>query len=357
MENPLVSIVIPSYNREVLITETLDSLLTQSYTNWEAIIVDDGSTDNSLIVLETYSKKDKRISFFVRDRLPKGAPTCRNLGVEKAKGEFIIFLDSDDILAPYCLNKRLKEFKADPSCDFLVFPMLLFKERPGDTNLLWNVDNEEDDLDRFLRADTPWAITCPIWKKESIKKVGGWDEEVLTWQDWEWHIKSIVLGCKYKVINALPDSFVRRDENERISLGDMAPFRLSARLQLFLKIYDLLLSKERLTKSNKYSLANLLFSHAVKSAIFHYKEPLAEKFSSKIIELKLLPVYSAYLQALYIKLLIMVKLMKLRFVSTLLRHVFYLCLPDYLTKNYSKRDSVHLQVNDFEQVRKMLQQS
>src|SRR5688500_14327273 len=76
---PLVSIIIPNFNRVHLIGETLDSLLRQSYSNWEAIVVDDRSTDTSLLVIEEYVKKDSRIRFFIRSREPKGAPTCRNI--------------------------------------------------------------------------------------------------------------------------------------------------------------------------------------------------------------------------------------------------------------------------------------
>ena len=178
--NPLVSIIIPNYNRAHLIPETLDSLINQVYRNWEALVVDDGSNDESLHVVESYVKHDSRIRYFLRDREPKGAPTCRNIGIRHALGEYFIFLDSDDILAPYCLSTRIKYFKENPAYDFLVFPMLVFKERPGDSSLLWNINSEEDDLKRFLRTDTPWSVTCPIWKKEAIKKIGKWDEEALT---------------------------------------------------------------------------------------------------------------------------------------------------------------------------------
>jgi glycosyltransferase involved in cell wall biosynthesis len=356
-DKPLVSIIIPNYNRAHLLPETLDSLIQQTYSNWEAVIVDDCSTDDSIDVLESFAKRDKRIKYISRNRLPKGAPTCRNLGIENATGEFIIFLDSDDILAPYCLNIRIESFKANPVYDFLVFPMLIFNECPGDTSLLWNVNTAEDDLNRFLRNDTPWSVTGPIWKKEGIKKIGGWDEDALTWQDWEWHIKAIIHGCTYKKVDALPDSFVRRGANERISLGDIAPLRFHSRLRLFSTIYSLLAKNGKLNKSNRYNLANLFFSHSVKSAMIYYKESLAEDFSLKIIDMKLVPVMIAYLQAFYIKLLLGIKRRRLRFLSTLVYHIFYLFLPNYLVRSNSKRDCICLNAKDFEQVREMLAKS
>ena len=98
-EKGLVSIIIPVFNREVLLPETLDSILSQTFTKWECIIVDDGSTDSSLVVAMVYASKDSRIKVFSRPWYKKkGANTCRNYGFELSKGEFIQWFDSDDIM-------------------------------------------------------------------------------------------------------------------------------------------------------------------------------------------------------------------------------------------------------------------
>lgn len=106
---PIVSIIIPTYNREHLITETLDSVLGQIYKNWECIIVDDGSSDDSKLIVEKYIQSDTRIQFFQRPAAKrKGASSCRNYGLEKAKGELIQFLDDDDLLAKDKLEEQVK---------------------------------------------------------------------------------------------------------------------------------------------------------------------------------------------------------------------------------------------------------
>ncbi len=98
-EKGLVSIIIPVFNREVLLPETLDSILSQRYTKWECIIVDDGSTDSSLVVAMAYASKDSRIKVFSRPWYKKkGANTCRNLGFKFSTGEFVHWFDSDDIM-------------------------------------------------------------------------------------------------------------------------------------------------------------------------------------------------------------------------------------------------------------------
>lgn len=99
MNQPLVSIIIPTYNRAHLIGETLDSVLAQTYQNWECIIVDDGSTDGTEALLATYCEKDNRFQYHHRPNIrPKGANACRNYGFELSKGEYINWFDDDDVM-------------------------------------------------------------------------------------------------------------------------------------------------------------------------------------------------------------------------------------------------------------------
>ena len=95
---PLVSIVIPVYNVENFVKDTLSSVCNQTYKNIEIICVDDGSTDNSLSVLNFYSEKDKRIK--VLSQSNSGVSAARNNGIRAAEGEYICFLDSDDFMHP-----------------------------------------------------------------------------------------------------------------------------------------------------------------------------------------------------------------------------------------------------------------
>ncbi|MEP6260726.1 MAG: glycosyltransferase family 2 protein [Gillisia sp.] len=108
----LVSIIIPTYNREDLIGETLNSVLSQTYTNWECIVVDDGSSDNTEGIIKAYIEKDCRIKYYYRpENCKKGASVCRNFGLEKSKGELIQFLDSDDLLAKNKLEEQIKLYQ------------------------------------------------------------------------------------------------------------------------------------------------------------------------------------------------------------------------------------------------------
>jgi len=109
-----VSIIIPVYNREQLLSETLDSILAQTYVNWECILVDDGSTDASLSVCNDYAQQDSRFKVFSRPAsVKKGANGCRNYGFYHAIGEFIQWFDSDDLMEPDLLNSAIKFMNND----------------------------------------------------------------------------------------------------------------------------------------------------------------------------------------------------------------------------------------------------
>lgn len=99
MNNPLVSIIIPTFNRAHLIGETLDSIIAQTYANWECIIVDDGSTDETEQLINDYIKKDARFQYHKRpkDRLA-GGNAARNFGFELSKGEYVNWFDDDDLM-------------------------------------------------------------------------------------------------------------------------------------------------------------------------------------------------------------------------------------------------------------------
>lgn len=124
MPDDKISILMPCYNTALFIKKALDSIIAQTYQNWELIAVNDGSTDNTLEILHTYQKKDKRITVIDKERSGCAAPNA-NIALEHATGDFIFRCDSDDWLSPDLLEKliaRQKETGADcilPDCCFV----------------------------------------------------------------------------------------------------------------------------------------------------------------------------------------------------------------------------------------------
>ena len=106
-----ISIIIPVYNVADYLREALDSVINQTYANWEAICVNDGSTDNSLEILKEYAQKDSR--FIIIDQENAGVSKARNVALDNATGEYIMFLDSDDYFKRNALEDALKAIKKD----------------------------------------------------------------------------------------------------------------------------------------------------------------------------------------------------------------------------------------------------
>ena len=130
--NPKITIIIPVYNCEALIQHTLDSIVDQTFVNWECILVDDHSTDNVFLILKEYEKKDKRFKVFLRPlTIKKGANACRNYGFLQAKGSYIKWFDCDDIMLPNHLETAF-HILVDNSLDFVVTDTLNFNHETSE---------------------------------------------------------------------------------------------------------------------------------------------------------------------------------------------------------------------------------
>lgn len=221
--SPSISIIIPTYNRADLISETLDSLLAQKYQNWECIIVDDGSTDNSAVVIQQYLNLDSRFLYFARPSYRrKGASPCRNFGLEKAKGDFIIFLDSDDLLDEQCLANRIAFALLNQEQDFWIFKMSAFENNRENIKFVCGEANVEDENSwsrkKLLEGIHPFLITGPLWKVEVLSSLGGFDQELSLLEDLDLHLRALKEGFKLKYANQpSSDCFCRKDSNRKES--------------------------------------------------------------------------------------------------------------------------------------------
>lgn len=122
--NPLVSIIVPCYNQAEYIAETLESIVQQTYQNWECIIVNDGSPDNTDEVVSQWIKKDNRFQYLKKTN--SGVCDTRNKGIEKAKGKYILPLDADDKIAPQYISDAIDEFERDKSIKLIYCNKILF---------------------------------------------------------------------------------------------------------------------------------------------------------------------------------------------------------------------------------------
>jgi len=220
IQKDLVSIIIPTYNRAHLIGETLDSVIKQTYENWECIIVDDGSTDYTKKLLEFYREIDPRIKFFSRPpERPKGANACRNYGFEKSRGSYINWFDSDDLMHPEKLEIQVK-FLKNISSNFSVCQTLVFKDGDKESlNLRHPRIFSDNALEDYISIQIVWLTPSSLWKRSFLESMEHlFDEELQAAQEWEFHCRCLFKSSYYHYINQ-PLVYVR-EHLQSISYGD-----------------------------------------------------------------------------------------------------------------------------------------
>lgn len=222
-EKNLVSIIIPTFNRADLLVETLDSIIEQTYKNWECLVIDDGSTEESLFQIKNLCLQDKRIKFLKRTEfnIPKGANACRNIGIEEANGDFIIFFDSDDLFLPHSLQQRLDYFKKHPEYDFVVFQIKSFSK---DENIVSRLFTEKKDnyLHAFLSHSIPWPIMAPMLKTSFVKKTAGFDLKMPRLQDPDFYTSLLLLkDINFTVLHDREPDMLYRANNIKPNLTNV----------------------------------------------------------------------------------------------------------------------------------------
>ena len=198
----LVSIIIPTYNRAHIIGETLDSIIAQTYTNWECIIVDDGSTDNTENLIPNYIKKDKRFSFYHRPKnRKKGGNAARNFGFEQSKGELIQWFDSDDLMHPKLIEKKVKKLDNE-SFDYCLCRMGAFYMKNSKI-IIRNTSNivSNNLLLDYLKKRIAIGTPTVLWRRSSIDENNIFDESLNQSQDLEFNSRMLYSNTNACTIN------------------------------------------------------------------------------------------------------------------------------------------------------------
>lgn len=266
----MISIIIPNYNKSQFVAETINSVKKQTYDNWEAIVIDDCSSDNSLDIIEKLIANDNKFRLKVNFS-NKGANYSRNLGIKEAKGDFIIFLDSDDILSKDCLKNRIEFFIERSNIDFAVFCMGSFNEVIGDNTFLWN-KFEGNLVKRFLSHDLPWAIPSLLWKKSSLEMLKGFDESFKRYQDVELHIRAMLDdNINYAIQNSNKADCYYRISDERFG-KDYFKFIQNKKNGVlhFISFFESYLKNIGNNKSIKY--LKLTFFQFLSDLFFYYRQ-------------------------------------------------------------------------------------
>jgi len=229
MEN-LVSVIIPVFNRETLIGETLNSILAQSHANWECILVDDGSTDGSSRIILEYVDRDDRFRYFKRpENRSKGANSCRNFGFEKSVGKYVNWFDSDDLMHEDFLRIKVMFFEQHPGLDAVLTKRTIFVGDPA------NITGKEhrtflgaNAIEDFITLKSAWYIQDPMWNRAFLNGKILFDEALLAGQDRDFHARMLLHDPKMHVL----DEYLALNRSHAQSITASIDSRKDTRLKI-----------------------------------------------------------------------------------------------------------------------------
>ena len=178
----LVSVIVPAFNREDVVLDTLNSVVAQTYRPIELIVIDDGSTDHTVSVVREFIDKQAPTSEFHARLIAQSKGTAnraRNAGLQEARGEYLIFLDSDDILSANALKSQVECLKSEPRKTAVYSKWFFFYLHDNGITLYEGLGelSSRDPLDAWLRDWFAPPVSI-LWRKADVTAIGGWDESV-----------------------------------------------------------------------------------------------------------------------------------------------------------------------------------
>ncbi|MFK7803263.1 MAG: glycosyltransferase [Anaerolineae bacterium] len=191
-----VSVIIPIYNAEETLKVTLDSLLAQTHPNWEAVLVDDGSTDGTLQIAEAYAQAYTR--FKVASQENGGVCSARNTGIKMCTYDWILYLDADDWIVPEHLEIMTRELEADHNADAAYCGWAFIT--PDGHEVFKDIPTITGDLFAMHAEGCPYAIHSFVIRKEIINRAGGWDTSLTVCEDWDVWQRVSRLGTRFKAV-------------------------------------------------------------------------------------------------------------------------------------------------------------
>ncbi len=191
---PSVSIILPLYNAQDFVSRTIQSVLEQSYQRWELLIVDDGSTDTSAKIIEPFLA-DSRIKYFFKKNT--GVSDTRNFGAKHSKGQYLCFLDADDLFYPENLFKKANYLLENPAVHFVFADVCLINEndKPTGEYFIRREGLSLDDLLLWDKFNIPGPSSIMV-AKDAFEDIGKWDVKLSTAADQDFFFR---VALKYKL--------------------------------------------------------------------------------------------------------------------------------------------------------------
>ncbi len=181
---PLVSVIIPTYNHGRFVRQAIDSALDQTYPAVEVIVVDDGSTDGSGAMLDEIEARDRRIR--VVHKVNAGLSAARNTGIALARGAYINFLDSDDWLLPDKLSRQVAALEARPDVDLVFSDIAYVDDADTETVIDMGTGGPPAPFPDVLVYRNWFGPMVPLLRRRLVERVGGFDEAFRAAEDWDY---------------------------------------------------------------------------------------------------------------------------------------------------------------------------
>lgn len=263
----LVSVIIPTYNRSVLLEEAIQSVLKQTYRPIECIIIDDGSTDNSRKIVEKLEQKsDSTFSLLYLYQKNSGTQVARNTGTKISAGEYLQYLDSDDILYPDKISEQVDFLRQHKDCDgvFGDWEAGILLERK-----LVKAWKEEDMITQMLTGRCIANFSF-LMRRNIVEKIGEWDINIKRNQEIDFHLTGIIRGGQFDY-QPLICGLWRNHSLERIG----STTGLAELLKFFNKWEINLKRENKMNETLAYKIGNLLLWHIYNSKNNNQKDLLA----------------------------------------------------------------------------------
>ena len=205
-DTPVISVIIPCFNYGALLPETVQSVQSQTFTNWECIIVNDGSTDTTAEVAESLAACDPRIRLVQQKNA--GPSVARNMGLRVARGQYLQFLDADDLLQPRKWERQAAYLDAHPEVAVVYGSAQYFSsaEKGGGNALLASQEMYDSprfeklskDILRALTTRNHLVVNAPLVRRSIAKQIGGFDPALRTMEDWDYWLRMLLASATFK---------------------------------------------------------------------------------------------------------------------------------------------------------------
>jgi glycosyltransferase involved in cell wall biosynthesis len=206
MEQPLVSVIIPVYNMELFIAEAIESALNSDYPNFEIVIVNDGSTDQTDAVCRKFEAADKRVHYYEQSN--SGASASRNNAISHAQGKYILPLDGDNKLNSNYISEAVKILETRPDVKLVVSDAEFFGEKTG----RWEL--EPFTLRQLARKNL--MDNCSMYRKADWESVGGYCAAIRGREDWDFWISLLKNGGEVYKLPIVGFSYRMRSDSKRV---------------------------------------------------------------------------------------------------------------------------------------------